>query len=194
MPYTGRYIEILDKNSAVIKVVSVLRDTDKDVPVTELGVGGSLVDSANPLPTVAEGIYEAALGDNFMELPVPGLSAWVEKNERYTATVAGDPLWTPAAGKVFVCRQIMLEWDGANDGSVIVWSSASSAADTTYSAGTDRLILLNRDAEPSTKGSGGIGPVKGLWVGQDAEYPLRVTITNNLNCDVAVAGWEYTLP
>lgn len=185
-------IEILDRSNAIKKVPTRLTG-DQDAPFTELGLEGAPVDSSNPLPADLMGALSAALGDSVMSLPVPGLSEWKEFTADYTASQTGAALWTPASGKVYVLRQVSVEWYGSDDGSIIVWGSASSSADTAYTAGTDRLIVANHDAEPSTKGSGGIIR-NGLWVGVGAQYPVRVTTTGNLDCTVSLGGWEYTLP
>jgi hypothetical protein len=185
-------IEILDRSNAV-KKVATRTTASVDAPFTEIGHLGSPVDAAtNPLPTIQVGKFDAALGDSFMALPSPGLSVWKEFTAAYTTTQTGVALWTPASGKVYVVRQISIDWYGADDGALTVWGSASAAADTAYTEGTDRFLCGNNTCAPSTKGSGGIVR-NGLWVGVGATYPVRVTTTNNLDCRVSVGGWEYTL-
>lgn len=125
--------------------------------------------------------------DSVLQMPVPGVNAFVNKNADY-ASAATAALWTPAAGKVFVATSIHIDWSGSTDGVITLWSSTSSAGDTTFTSGTDRLIW-KFSAQPSTKGSGGFSRA-GFWVGGGIIYPLNVTRSTGITCTVSVGGYE----
>lgn len=132
----------------------------------------------------------AASVDSVQTMPMPDVAAFVNKNADYTTAQTGTALWTPAAGKVFVATSIHVDWSASTDGIIYLWSSTSGAADTSYTAGTDRLIW-KFSAQPATKGNGGFSRA-GYWVGGGIIYPLRVTTSAGITCTVSADGYEKT--
>ncbi len=182
LPGTGEVIASDDVGGRQYQWIKLVYGADGTATAVTSTVG---------LPIVDAGTRSAEVGDNITALDGP-ITGWLERTLDFTATATGTAIWTPASGKIFVCRQVFIEWSGSDDGNVFVWSPAASAADTAYTAGTD-LLLAQAHPTPSTKGSGGLVR-NGLWRGVTSVYPIRVTTTNNLDCTVSVGGYEITTP
>ena len=209
-----------DTQSALLtSIIAALNASDASSLAKAIGLAAGSTDKATPilgvrrdsLTTLADAVGDyvplllssvgalhvnlattlSAAADSVQSIPIPGIGSFVHKSARYTTTQTGAALWTPAAGKIFVCTYCEVTWKGANDGDLVVWCSASSTSATAYTAGTDRF-LVDHSPTPSTKGPGGRA-VQRIFAApaSPTQIPLRVTTTGNLNCTVIVEGFEF---
>ena len=178
-----------------------------DVDVLTLpGVAGTVAhdsaDSGNPvkvgfqavnaLPTaVANGDRVNGVADLFGRQMVafvdPAMQAW--KSGNYTTSQTGTALWTPASGKRIAISSIVISAYGTTAGRVLIW--LGSGADTTYTAGTDQLVLpFNAAPGDSSKPGVSFTPTVPIYC-TTADHVLRVTTDAAISIDVIVNGWEW---
>lgn len=113
----------------------------------------------------------------------------VVKGVNYTSAQTGATIWDPTAGKKIAITSIVIGSYGTTAARLILWFGANG--DTTYSAGTDQLVLAASFA-PSTASKPGLvftPPVPIFCT--TADYELHITTDAALSVDVAVAGYEW---
>jgi hypothetical protein len=121
----------------------------------------------------------------------PGDQIW--KNAAFTTAQTGAALWTPAAGKKIAITHLVFSWSEYLTGKAIIWFGG--AADTTYTAGTDQLVMVASlfvDAAPTASLSPTIvlAPSVPIYCAT-ADFILRLTTTTATDCDVAMYGYEF---
>ena len=114
--------------------------------------------------------------------------AHVWKGANYTTTQTGAAIWTPASGKRVNLTRLVVSSYGTTAGRVIIWFGG--AADTTYNAGTDQLVLAVSFA-PSANSKPGVVenytlPIQGV----NANDVLRITTDAAISLDIAAYGYE----
>lgn len=114
----------------------------------------------------------------------------IAKAANYTSTQTGTAVWTPTSGKKIVITSIVVGSYGTTAARLILWFGASG--DTTYSAGTDQLVLAASFA-PSTNGYPGLvfTPPVPIFC-PNADYVLRITTDAGLSVDLSVYGYEVS--
>lgn len=118
----------------------------------------------------------------------PAMSTW--KSANYTTQQTGAAIWTPTAGTRVAITSIVVGSYGTTTGRLILWFGAS--ADTTYSAGTDQLVLAASFA-PGTSSKPGLVFTPAVPVfASTTDHVLRITTDAALSVDVAVHGYEFT--
>lgn len=165
-------------------------------------VAHDAADSGNPqkigakalsaLPTaVATGDRANAIADLFGRLLVghidPAMQTW--KSANYTTQQTGATIWDPTAGKKIAITSIVVGSYGTTAGRLILWFGANG--DTTYSAGSDQLVLAASFAPSSTAKPGCVlTPAVPIFC-VTADHELHITTDAALSVDIAVYGYEY---
>lgn len=148
--------------------------------------------AANALPTaVANADRANALSDLWGRQMVthidPAQQVW--KSANYTAQQTGAAIWDPTAGKKIAITSIVIGSYGTTAARLILWFGANG--DTTYSAGTDQLVLA-ASFTPSTSATPGavFTPPVPIFC-TTADHELHITTDAALSVDVAVYGYEW---
>lgn len=165
------------------------------------GVANDGVDSGNPVkvggravtatPTaVASGDRADFTTDTYGRQLVnhidPGQQVW--KSANYTTTQTGAIIWAPASGKKIVITSIVIGSYGTTAARLILY--LGTAADTTYTAGTDQLVLAASFA-PGTGSKPGLvfTPFVPIFAAT-ADHNLHITTDAALSVDLTVYGYE----
>lgn len=110
----------------------------------------------------------------------------------YTATQTGTILWTPASGYKIALTHIFLTSSGTDVGLARLWFGAN--ADTTYTAGTDQLVIeMNFGPNATADAESFPGMPLALptpIVCANADYKLMIDTTNGLDISGVVYGYE----
>jgi hypothetical protein len=114
----------------------------------------------------------------------------VHKDGEYTTAQTGAALWTPTTGKKFAITDITITTGGTTAGIVTLWQSNSSAADTTYTAGTDFTIFRGEFAPSTTSKPGVVKSFNMPYVATLADYVLRVNTSAAMTVYIQVNGYE----
>lgn len=148
--------------------------------------------AANALPTaVANADRVNGISDLFGRQLVGHIdpAMQVHKSFNATTTQTGATIWDPTAGKKIAVTSIVIGTYGTTAGRVIVWFGANG--DTTYSAGTDQLVLAFSTA-PSTTSKPGLvfTPTVPVFC-VTADHELHITTDANVSIDLACEGYEW---
>lgn len=140
---------------------------------------------------VATGRRANAISDLFGRQLVaqidPLMQTW--KSFNATTTQTGVAVWTPTAGKKIAISHLSVSAYGTTAGRLLLWFGAG--ADTTYTAGTDQLVVgLNFAPSATIKTNEFLAPATPIFC-TTADHVLRITTDANLSVDIAVYGWEY---
>lgn len=174
--------------------------------VDALAVGGGTphdsVDSGNPLklgfkaanalPTaVASADRVNGIADLWGRQMVthidPAQQVW--KSYNTTSTATGATIWDPTSGKKIAITSVTIGTYGTTAGRLILWFGANG--DTTYSAGTDQLVLAASFAPSATQKPGLTESYTVPVFCTTADHELHITTDANLSVDVAVYGYEW---
>jgi hypothetical protein len=148
--------------------------------------------AANALPTAvanndrANGISDL-FGRQLVAAIDPGMQTW--KSFNATTTQTGVDVWSPASGKKIAITSIVIGTYGTTAARLILWFGDN--ADTTYSAGTDQLVLA-ASFVPSASATPGLTftpPVPIFCTTADRE--LHVTTDAGMSFDLVVYGFEW---
>lgn len=114
---------------------------------------------------------------------------FVSKSFNATTQQTGTDAWTPTSGKRIAITSIVVGTYGTTAGRLIIWAGAN--ADTTYSAGTDQLVLAGSFA-PSTTSKPGLvfTPATPIFI-STADYEIHITTDAALSVDIALHGYEF---
>jgi hypothetical protein len=148
--------------------------------------------AVNALPTAVANLDRANnLSDLFGRQLVahidPAMQTW--KSANYTTAQTGATIWDPTAGKRIAITSIVIGSYGTTAGRLILWFGANG--DTTYSAGTDQLVLAASYAPSATSTPGTVFTPTFPVFCVTADNELHITTATNLSVDIAVYGYEY---
>lgn len=113
----------------------------------------------------------------------------VAKSFNATTQQTGTDVWDPGASNKIAITSIVIGTYGTTAGRLILWFGDN--ADTTYSAGTDQLVLAASFA-PSTTSKPGLvyTPAVPIFC-TTADRELHITTDAALSVDIAVYGYEF---
>lgn len=174
--------------------------------VDALAVGGGTphdsVDSGNPvkigmkaanaLPTaVANNDRANAVSDLFGRQLVghidPAMQTW--KSANYTSTQTGTTIWDPTSGKRIAITSIVIGSYATTSARLILWFGDNG--DTTYTAGTDQLVLAASFAPSATSKPGLVFTPPTPCFCTTADRELHITTDAGMSVDIAVYGYEW---
>jgi hypothetical protein len=113
----------------------------------------------------------------------------VSKSFNATTQQTGTDVWTPASGKKIAITSIVIGTYGTTAARLILWFGAN--ADTTYTAGTDQLVLAASFAPSSTAKPGLVFTPAFPIFCNNADYELHCTTDAGLSVDIAAHGYEF---
>jgi len=185
----------VDDNGGSLTVdgaVDVLGDvahgtTDSGDPVK---VGGR---AKNVFPTAeANDDRVNAMFDLFGRLMVGGIPADLMTWKSFNAATqqTGADVWSPAAGKRIAITSVAISVYGTTAGRLILWFGDN--ADTTYSAGTDQLLVAYSYAPSATLKERDflVFPYPGHTC-TTADRELHITTDAAMSVDIALTGYEW---
>ncbi len=114
---------------------------------------------------------------------------FVSKSFNATTQQTGADVWTPASGKKIAVTSVVIGTYGTTAGRVILWFGDN--ADTTYTAGTDQLLLAFSTAPSSTSKPGLVFTPASPVFCTTADRELHITTDTGVSIDVAVHGYEW---
>lgn len=148
--------------------------------------------AANALPTaVANNDRANGISDLFGRQLVAHVdpAMQVAKGVNYTTTQTGAVIWDPTSGKKIAITSIVIGSYGTTSGRLILWLGANG--DSTYSAGTDQLVLAASFAPSATSKPGLVFTPASPIFCTTADHELHITTDANLSVDIAVNGYEW---
>jgi hypothetical protein len=113
----------------------------------------------------------------------------VHKGVNYTATQTGTAIWVPTSGKKIAITSIVIGTYATTAARLILWFG--DTADTTYTAGTDQLVLAASFAPSSTAKPGLVFCPASPVFCTTANRELHITTDAALSVDIAVEGYEF---
>lgn len=176
-------ITILDATGTPRKVTVQTVETDELVQTVGIDQAGNPVGTGNPLHVQGAVLTDikGLLGDT--------AAAQVWKSFNRTTTATGEAIWTPASGKRVAITHMVVSAYDTTAARMLFWFGASG--DTTYSAGTDQLVLAWSCAPSSTvKPFIVLAPPKPI-LAATADHILRVTTDAAVDFDVSAYGYEF---
>lgn len=117
------------------------------------------------------------------------LATQVWKSANYTAAQTGVALWTPGAGKKIAITSLVIGTYGTTQGRVHVWFGGSG--DTTYTAGTDQLVVAATFSPSATSTPGLVLAPPSPILAATADHVLRLTTSAGLSIDLTIYGYEF---
>ena len=192
---------VTDGRSAAIGI-----DDQRRVKVTvdasTLDVAHDAADSGNPVKVGARAInaFPTAVANNDRTNNIADLfgrlltshidpAQQVHKNANYTSTQTGAVVWDPTAGKKIAITSVVIGSYGTTAGRLIMWFG--DAADTTYTAGTDQLLLAASYAPSTTAKPGTVFTPSVPVFCTTADRELHVTTDAAMSVDISVEGYEW---
>jgi hypothetical protein len=113
----------------------------------------------------------------------------ITKSFNATSTQTGTDVWSPTSGKKIAVTSVVIGTYGTTAGRVILWFGDN--ADTTYTAGTDQLLLAFSTAPSSTSKPGLVfTPLVPIFC-TTADRELHITTDAAVSIDIAVHGYEW---
>lgn len=110
------------------------------------------------------------------------------KAANFTTTQTGGAIWTPASGKKVAVTSLIVGAYGTTAARMILWFGAT--ADTTYTAGTDQVLVAASFAPSATSKPGIVFTPAVPCFAAVADYVLRITTDAALSADITVYGYE----
>lgn len=148
--------------------------------------------AANALPTaVANGDRANAIADLFGRILTAHIdpAMQVHKVVNVTTQQTGSDVWSPASGKKIAVTSVVIGSYGTTAGRVILWFGDN--ADTTYSAGTDQVLVAASFA-PSASAKPGLVYTPAVPVFcTTADRELHLTTDAAISLDITVEGYEW---
>jgi hypothetical protein len=113
----------------------------------------------------------------------------VHKVVNVTSAQTGSDVWTPGSGKKIAVTSVVIASYGTTSGRVILWFGDN--ADTTYTAGTDQVLVAASFA-PSTNSKPGLVYCPAVPVFcTTADRELHLTTDAAISLDITVEGYEW---
>jgi hypothetical protein len=113
----------------------------------------------------------------------------ISKAFNATTTQTGTDVWSPASGKKIAVESVVIGTYGTTAARVILWFGDN--ADTTYTAGTDQVLLAASFAPSSTAKPGLVFTPMQPVVCNTANRELHITTDAGISLDVTVHGYEF---
>lgn len=113
----------------------------------------------------------------------------VHKSFNATTTQTGADVWTPAGGKKIAVTSVVLSTYGTTGGRIILWFGDN--ADTTYTAGTDQLLLAFSAVPSATVKPGLVFTPAFPVFCTTADRELHITTDAGISVDIAIEGYEW---
>lgn len=113
----------------------------------------------------------------------------ISKSFNATTTQTGTDVWDPSASAKIAITSIIIGTYGTTAGRVILWFGDN--ADTTYTAGTDQLVLAASFAPSSTTKPGLVFTPAFPIFCTTADRELHITTDAGISIDVTVYGYEW---
>lgn len=110
------------------------------------------------------------------------------KSGEYNTTQTGVALWTPASGHKIAVTDMTISTGGTTSGIVTVWQG--SAADTTYTAGTDPVLFRGEFAPSANAKPGAIKTFPVPFITTTADHIIRVTTSAAMTVYIQLNGYE----
>jgi hypothetical protein len=114
---------------------------------------------------------------------------FVSKAFNATTTQTGTDVWDPANGLRIAVTSVVIGTYGTTAGRVILWFGDN--ADTTYTAGTDQVLLAFSAAPSATSKPGLVFTPASPVFCTTADRELHITTDAAMSIDVTVHGYEY---
>jgi hypothetical protein len=118
----------------------------------------------------------------------PGMQTW--KSFNATTTQTGVTIWQPTAGNRVAITYMAVSSYGTTAARVILWFG--TAADTTYTAGTDQLVWAGSFAPSANSRPGAIIALPHPIFAATTDHYLKITTDAGISIDVTVYGYEFT--
>jgi hypothetical protein len=174
--------------------------------VDVLGVGGGTphdsVDSGNPvkvgfkaanaLPTAIANLDRAnGISDLWGRQLTSHIDPAMQKHLAYntTSSQAGTDVITPTSGKKLAITSVVIGTYGTTAGRIILWFGDN--ADTTYTAGTDQVLLAFSTAPSSSSKPGLVFTPAVPVFCTTADRELHITTDANISLDIAFEYYEW---
>jgi len=116
-----------------------------------------------------------------------GMQVW--KSFNATTTQTGAVIWAPAGGKKIAITSFTIGSYGTTAARLIMY--LGTAADTTYTPGTDQLVFAGSYAPSSTSKPGSVVSLSTPMYAVTADHNLHITTDAALSVDVTVYGYEF---
>lgn len=113
----------------------------------------------------------------------------ISKPFRYTSAQTGTNLWDPTSGKRIAITHVLLGSGATTAGRLILWFGANG--DTTYTAGTDQLILDMTFTPSANATPGAVIALPVPIFCTTADYEVHVTTDAGLTIGGVVYGYEW---
>jgi len=117
----------------------------------------------------------------------PGMQ--VNKAYNTTSQQTGADVWSPTSGKKIAITSVVIGTYGTTAARLILWFGDN--ADTTYSAGSDQLLLAASFAPSTTSKPGLVFTPNTPIYCTTADRELHITTDAALSVDIAVYGFEW---
>lgn len=168
------------KEAEIVKVA--FGDSSAITRVTT-SAGLPIGDGDSSLPDIATKL------DTLIGLLGTATASQVWKSWAVTTTQTGAAIWTPGSGKKIALDLILVDIGGTTGGDVTLWFGASG--DTTYTAGTDQVVMGPWPVLPSAT----VAPFKVIAlprpiIAATADHILRLTTSAGITCNGVCYGYE----
>ena len=192
---------VTDGRSAAIGI-TVNREVKVSVTDSALDVDHDAADSGKPVKTGAKAanalpaaVANADRTNNVSDLFGRLLVAHVDpamvthKNLTYTSQQTGTDVWDPAAGKKIAVTSVIIGSYGTTSGRIILWFGDN--ADTTFTQGTDQVLVAASFAPSSTSKPGLVYTPATPVFCTTADFEIHVTTDAAISFDLTVEGYEF---
>ncbi len=113
----------------------------------------------------------------------------VTKGVNYTSTQTGAVIWDPTSGKKIAITSVVVGTYGTTAARFILWFGDN--ADSTYTAGTDQLLLAASFAPSATSKPGLVFTPAVPVFCTTADRELHITTDAGMSVDITVNGYEW---
>lgn len=148
--------------------------------------------AANALPTaVANADRANGISDLWGRQLVSHIDPAMQSRKSFNATTqqTGSDVWSPASGKKIAITSVVISSYATTACRLILWVGAN--ADTTFSEGTDDVIVKASFAPSSTTKPGLVfTPAVPIFTGT-ADHELHITTDAGCSIDLSIAGYEF---
>lgn len=113
----------------------------------------------------------------------------IHKAVNVTTTQTGTDVWTPGGGLRIAVTSLVIGSYGTTAGRVILWFGDN--ADTTYTAGTDQVLVAASFAPSATAKPGLVYTPSTPILCTTADRELHLTTDAGISLDITVEGYEW---
>ena len=181
---TNREVKV-SLTDSTLDVAHDASDTGNPVKIGGRAINAAPAAVANNDRTNAT--FDTIMGRQLTTHIDPGMQVW--KSYNTTSQQTGAIVWAPAGGKRIAITHLSIGAYGTTAARLILYFG--TAADTTYTAGTDQLVFAASFA-PSTTAKPGAIPYTGAPIyAVTADHNLHITTDAALSVDLTVYGYEF---